>query len=261
MTRALLLRQLRHHAVLMAAICAAIMVFEVMVIRFIAALDAGGGIRAILEAVLPPEMQRLVVEQFGVASWEGGIAFGFQHPLVMVAMVGFVVAVASVPAAERESGLLDLILARPVPRERYLGAHWLLVMIAALLFPLALLLGVAIGTETAAAVLDYVPAAAALVPLLLLIGAYTLLAATQARRRGPAIAVAVGLTLFFYWIDFMAAFWERLEPWRRISPFTYFDPVGIATGEATLPRDPLVLLAAALACVVGAFVNFRRQDV
>jgi ABC-2 type transport system permease protein len=260
MMRALLLRQLRHHAVLLASICVAVMVFEIMVIRFIAALDEGGGIRAILEAVLPPEMQRLVMEQFGVASWEGGIAFGFQHPLVMVAMIAFVVAAASVPAAERESGLLDLILARPVPRERYLGAHWLLVTIAALLFPLALLLGVAIGTESTAAIVDYVPAAAALVPLLLLIGGYTLLAATQARRRGPAIAGAVALTLFSYWIDFMAAFWERLEPWRWISPFTYFDPVRIATDGLVL-RDPLVLLAAAAACVLAAFVNFRRQDV
>lgn len=262
----ILMRGLRQHALLLLVVLGAVMVFEVLVVSVVAAMDSGAGLRTLLTAVLPSEMQTLVFEQFGVASFPSAVAFGFQHPLVLVAAMAVVIVVGTVPARERESGFLDLILARPVPRARYLAASLGLIVLATLLIPLALLLAVVVGLRFVDGTGElpwthYTPSAAALAPLLLVVGAYTLLASSIARRRGVASGWAVALTLSFYWLDFMAGFWEVLRPVRWLSPFTYYDPVRAAVGTGLGWRDPLVLLGSALLLTIAAFVTFERQEI
>jgi ABC-2 type transport system permease protein len=198
-------------------------------------------------------------------SFPGAVAFGFVHPVTIVAAAAFVVVAATIPAAERESGLLDLVLARPVPRGRYLLSVALMLVVGAVLLPLALFAGAAFGlgivtVEERLPLVRYAPAAAGLGFLLLAVGGYSLLFAAGAKRRGPAIGRAVGLTLAFYVVEFLADFWEPLDRIRWLSPFHYYKPIAAAVVPHTPPENPLVLLAAFVVLVAAAHFRFRRQD-
>ena len=105
----------------------------------------------------------------------------------------------------------------------------------------------------------YIPSAIMLTLLLLAIGAYVLLLSTGAKRRGAAVAPSVGITLLFYWLDFMGDYWDLLRKPRLLSPFHYFDPATAAT--AGVPwRDASLLAAVVVLATAGAILNFRRQD-
>ena len=105
----------------------------------------------------------------------------------------------------------------------------------------------------------YLPSAGILSLLLLSIGSYILFFSTFARRRGVAVAQAVGLTLVFYWLDFMGDYWSLLETARWFSPFRFFDPA-VAANSGIPVRDLLVLSSITVAATLGAFLSFRRQD-
>ena len=265
MTYALFLRRLRSHLPLLVVTLVAAAAFEVAVVSLIAAMDSGAGLRSLLTTVLPPGMQRLVFEQFGVGSFEGAVAFGFQHPIALIAAVALIAVVATVPAGERESGLMDLLLARPLPRERYLAASVALLVLATVLVPLALLGGAAVGMALVDAAGElpwtrYVPAAAGLAALLMVVSGYALLLGTVTRRRGTAVGWTVALSLLFYWLDLFAPFSDRLRTVRWLSPFSYYDPVRAAVGRGLGVRDPLTLLAAAVVLFALAFLSFRRRE-
>jgi ABC-type transport system involved in multi-copper enzyme maturation permease subunit len=297
--RALILRQLKHHLPLLCGIALAMFCFELMMVWIAASIDVGLDFQTLLEVVLPEAMQRLVGDQFGLASFRGAVAFGFNHPMVIVATVAAVISLCTVPAGERETGLLDLVLARPVTRARYLGAHVVLLLAPVLLYPLVLVTAAAVGIsiaggpEAGAAVsggvgpggvgfggtgfggtgfgdggpgsatparwTEYIGPALALAPLLLVVGGYTLLFAAGSKRRGQAVTLAVSVTLGFYTFAFLTSLWPRLKGWERATIFDYYDPVGIVNGVGSA-TDSLVLLLLAIVLIAGAFVRFRRQQ-
>jgi ABC-2 type transport system permease protein len=262
--RTLLARNLRLYAAPLAAVCVGLFAFELLLVWVAARLDTGPGLRELLEAILPPDMRELVFAQLGLASFSGAVSFGFQHPVALAGSIAIIVALATVPAAERESGFLDLVLGRPVTRSRYLGATAVAVLLAAVLLPAALLAGAAAGMALVDAPSElpwprYGPSAVGLAFLLLAVGSYALLFAGHARRRGIAIGRAVSLTLVFYWLDFMGAYWDALVDARKLSPFHYFAP-GRALESGLGLRDPLALLSGAVIVTAAAFLVFRRQD-
>lgn len=263
MIRSMLARHLRQHARLLAAACAGLFLFETLLIWVAARIETGAGLRMLIESLLPEEVRTVIFSQFGLASFDGAVAFGFQHPFALVAGIALMVALATICAAERESGFLDLLLARPVPRWRYIAAIVLILILAAAALALAQLAGVAAGLRLVEASepswTNYGGSVAVLAALLFVVGGYTLVVAARARRRGTAIAFAAGLTLFFYWIDFLGGFWDALELPRRISPFYYFDPVA-AAGNQPDPWAIAFLLAAGATAMTAALLVFRRQD-
>ena len=106
---------------------------------------------------------------------------------------------------------------------------------------------------------EYLPSAGGLFLLLMAVGSYTLLFATDAKRRGVATAQAVGITMVFYWLDFMGDYWDLLETARILSPFHYFDPARAASTGLS-PTEVLVLGGITGTAILAAFLNFRRQD-
>jgi ABC-2 type transport system permease protein len=257
----ILMRQLRHHAPLLVAALAGAFGFELLMVWIGSTMDTGPEFMGLLQAVLPPAMVNLVVNQFGLASFAGAIAFGFKHPFVIAAGAAVVITMASVPAGERETGFLDLILARPVTRGTYMRAHIALLLVPAMAFPVVLLIaanvGIAITGRTDVAGTDYALAAAAYAPLLLCIGAYTLLFAAGAQRRGTAVARAVALTMAFYVYEVLASMWDRLRGWEWLTIFDAYRPVGLATGDASVAA-PLVLLGVACVLLGVAALRFAR---
>jgi ABC-2 type transport system permease protein len=258
---AILMRQLRHHAPLLLAALAGAFAFELLMVWIGSSMDTGPEFQALLRAVLPPSMVNLVMNQFGLASFAAAVAFGFKHPFIIAAGAAVVITMASVPAGERETGFLDLILARPVTRGTYTAAHIALLLVPVIAFPIVLFaaanIGLAITGRTDVAGTDYALPAAAFAPLLLFIGAYTLLFAAGAQRRGSAVARAVALTMAFYVYEVLASMWERLHGWEWLTIFDAYRPVGLATGEATTAA-PLVLLGLAGVLLGVAAMRFAR---
>jgi ABC-type transport system involved in multi-copper enzyme maturation permease subunit len=264
MIRVLFWRGVRQHARLLGVLSVSLALFEWALVWVAARIDMGPGFRQLLGTLLPPDVVEIIFSQFGFASFGGAVSFGYQHPMALVAGVAMVVVVATLPALERETGFLDLILSRPLTRDQYLAAAGLLVVVAAVLPSAALLMGGALGLAVveapeAIAWSRYVSCAIMLTLLLLAVGSYVLLFAAGAKRRGTAVSQAVGITLLLYWLDFMGDYWDLLESARRLSPFHYFDPAAVAN-SGMAGRDVAVLSGITLAAGVGAFLSFRRQN-
>ena len=265
MIGSLLARNLRHHLRLLVALCLSLALLELLLVSIATQLDTGPGIAALIEQVLPPVFRDVVTSQLGLVSFAGMVGFGFEHPAILMAALAFVFLVASIPAAERESGLLDLVLARPLPRSRYLAAVLIVLVLGAVLLPLSLLLGCAVGLSLVEAENEihwtrYLYSSGTLTTLLLGIGGYTLLLACGARRRGSAIVQAVGLTLVLFWIDVLSGLWRPLQAIAWLSPFTYCQPIQAAVNSHLPASHPVVLLTLFILTSAAAFLRFHRQD-
>ena len=265
MTGVLFSRNLRRHARLLAALSGGLVLLETVIVWFGSRLDAGPGLQNLLRQLVPPQFQALLESQLGLLSFAGIIGFGFQHPLVLAATIGLVIVAATIPAAECESGFLDLVMARPVPRDAYLFAVLGLLALLAALLPSAVLAGLALGLAVVPAPpglhwTRYVPSALELAGLLLAAGGYTLLLACRCRRRGTAAALAAGITLVFFWIDLLARIWPPLDPAARLSPFHYFRPTEAAASGGAPALHAAVLLGIFLVTAAPALLLFRRRD-
>ncbi|MBT8397382.1 MAG: hypothetical protein HKO65_13930 [Gemmatimonadetes bacterium] len=264
MIRALVVRGIRQHGRLIAALCAGLVLFEGAVVWAAASIGMGPEFQQLMTTLFPANVVDTIFSQFGFASFSGAISFGYQHPVTLVISVAIVTVLATVPAHERETGFLDLVLSRPLARGKYLAATTILLAIGSALPPIALLLGSAWGLEVVEASeglgwKEYLPAAGVLALLLVTVGSYTLFFTSAAKRRGTAIAQSVGVTLVFYWLDFMGDYWDVLETPRLFSPFHYFDPA-VAAGAGVPLGHLLVLSGITLTCTAAAFWNFSRQD-
>ena len=264
MIRALLMRQLRHQRWLLLSLCIGFVLLEWLLVVVVAVIDMGPGI-AFLQQFLPPAMQAFVASQLGLVSFGGMVAFGFQHPAALAGAFAFVFVVATLPAGERESGFLELLLARPLPRSRYLAAIVLLLVVGALVLPLSLVGGVALGLSQSEHPEElpwtrYVRPAAGLTTLLLAVGGYTLYFAVGSKRRGRAIALAIGLTVTLFWLQALAQLWSPLERVSWLNPFSYYDPMRAAAFGTTPPEHPTVLLGIFIVATTAAFIRFRKQD-
>lgn len=265
MKQGVFLRNFRHAERLLVTLCVATAAAEVLFVHVAAALDMGPGVANTVQ-MLPRSIQLMFSEQFSLASFSAAIAFGFQHPAIVGAGLAFVVAACTIPAHERESGVLDLLLARPIPRWRYLASVLALALVGVLLFTLTLLVGTAVGLATVTVPGElpwtrYLTGAAGLGILLVAFAGIALAVGATARRRGKAIARIVGLALALYVVDVFA---ERLEwmGWLRwASPFHYFRPVQSAVFQQTSLTHLAVLVAIGVAGAAVAFVRFEREDV
>ena len=265
MIRTMFLRNLRHHGRLLAALFCGLAGFEVLIVWVASRIERGPGLRAFLELLMPPEAREAFLSQFGFATFAGAVAFGFQHPVSLVAATAGVLVAGTIPAGERETGFLELIASGPVRRAQYLAAALALVVVAAVLLPLGLLAGAGVGLQLVDSPEElplgrYVAPAAGLSALLLALGAGALLAASVARRRGPAVARLLGAILALYVLEILSDLWEPLAQWRWLSPFHYFKPVPAALVPDTPVENPLVLLGLFAALSALALLAFRRQD-
>lgn len=265
MIGSLLARHFRRTLALMLALGAALFSLELLIVTVARQIDRGPGLLALMEQLLPPAMREQLVEQAAFFTFGGMVGFSFQHPVILAATLSFVMVAATTPAGERETGLLDLILARPVPRWRYFVAVLLHVVVGAIGLPLVQLAGVAVGLAVVDAPGEipwtrYAASAAGLTTLLLAIGGIALLFGSTASRRGAAVARAVGLVLALYWVDATADLWPPLHNVRWLSPFSYHAPISAAVTPYTPPVNPIVLLGVFGISSAAALLRFQRQD-
>jgi len=257
-TRALLRRLLRLHVGLLAACTAGLFAFIIVLIKVGEAFETEpGGIGQML-SILPKFIKDLLGDQAAYASFDGLVAFGFQHPACLAVTLGYACVAASAPSAELESGLADVLLARPVSRARYLAAHLAHAGLAALLMAGTALLGATVGLSLVAIEEPlpwhaYVPAALAMAAFILAVVGLMLLSSSFGRRRGPAVARVVGVLVVSLLLDMSAQLWPALETIAPVALFHWFRPIELVLDPESTWAGPAVLLGVFALSTAGAF--------
>jgi hypothetical protein len=259
-------RNLAHHGLLLVALAVGVGALEALIAVLAARIEAGPGLLSLLAQLVPEGMRGVLMSQLEYVSFAGVVGFGFGHPVILVATVAFVVVATTIPPAERESGFLDLVLSRGPSRAAYVTAAAALAVVGSAVLPLAVLGGAAVGLALVEARGElpwtrYVASAEGLALLLLAIAGATLAISCGCKRRGPAVARAVGLVLALYVVETFADLWRPFGAIRWLSPFRYFRPVPAAISGSLRGADAAVLLGIFVAGVAVAVWRFRRSDV
>lgn len=202
-----------------------------------------------------------------LVSFGGTVALGFFHPVVMLALSCGGIYLASEPAGEVEHGLVDLVVARPVPRHLIITRSAIVYAggigaIVALIF---------VANETAVRLMApsgvtlfartrLLWVAANLLAVVWCLGAGGLALGAAASRRAAAAGAMALLAVFLYLLHFAAAAWTRLRPAARISPFHYYESMPTLLGLAQPVRNIVGLLIATSILIAVAQVVYSRRD-
>jgi ABC-type transport system involved in multi-copper enzyme maturation permease subunit len=202
-----------------------------------------------------------------LATFRGTVAFGYFHPVVCLVVALVTMYLATEPAHEIESGLVDLELARAVPRHRLLTRS---VLLSALVVACALLImfaGTSAGGWFFGATAYGLPGTAVRARLLLHLagvaacfGAYALWLGALSRRWATAFTTASLTAIVLYLLDFLAIGWRPMRELAWISPFHYYPALAIVAGNAPPWRNLVVLFAAAAVFTAAAYRQFQTRD-
>jgi ABC-2 type transport system permease protein len=195
----------------------------------------------------------------------GAVTIGFEHPIGIGLVAIFAVgAAANAVAGERESGTLEVVLARPLSRRRFyvsVGAavHVAIAIVVAMLLTGQVISIFALGVDDEIEV-AYVPLVWA-VGLLLwaAFATFSLAASVTFDRRGPAIGLSLAYLGVNYFLEILATFLPDLDWTQEYSLFHHFNPGEILTGKLD-PVDVVILAVAAVLPVIWALVVFPRRD-
>jgi beta-exotoxin I transport system permease protein len=262
---ALLQRSFGRARVLLLPLAAVLVLFQVLIVSVARYLRDSGAFSQLL-AFLPPFVQQLAG---GVFSGFGSmVAFGFFHPVVIIVFVATAIVIASEPAADVESGLVDLLLARAIGRWQLIARSLVMTLLTT-----TAIAGLMVAASRASTILLARPSvepstavilklAANLIALAWIMGSLSLAIAAVVRRRGAATGAAGIAALVLFFLNFLAEIWPRLRPYGPLSPFHYYQPTVIIAGGATRwATDIATLLAGAALLSLIAFVAFARRDV
>jgi len=242
-------------------------VLQIILVGQASALEASHSYSRMVEFV-PAFLQRgLGSTSLLLVTFKGTVALGYFHPVVSVLISVLAVYFVTEPAHEVESGLVDITLARSVPRHIVVTRSLLLafgaVMAAAVLMTAGTRLGLRLFASPefdAPSVRASVSMLVHLVSVALCFGGFGLFVATGARRWSTAFT-AVGFTVvIMYLVDFLAIGWPPMRTIAWISPFHYYPALSILSREAPDWRSIGILLSAATLFAILGYLRFNRRD-
>lgn len=218
--------------------------------------------------LVPAFLQRgLGSKAMMLATFKGTVAFGYFHPVVCLLVSIVAMYLTTEPAHEIESGLVDLELARAVPRHRLLTRSLLLAAVSVVGAGLLMFLGTEVGArlfgaegvdlpsiEVRALLLAHLGGVAAC------LGGFALLVATWSRRWMTAFTTAVLTAVVLYLVDFLAIGWRPMRELALLSPFHYYPALSVIAGDAPVGRNLAVLFGAGGVFMAAAYRRFERRD-
>jgi ABC-2 type transport system permease protein len=241
---------------------------QVVLIFVAAALHTTGAFDQ-LASIIPPFARELLGPSVTIVmSFSGIVCLGYFELAVMGALIALAVTLATTPASEVEIGFMDLILARPLAR------HWIVTRTIALTtlvtaVMLALMVaGTWAGLEMFAPPGIQWPSPRLINSLAINLGMLTLcwggvaMAIGAASRRRSVAGGTAGLLAFAtFLLDYVARLWQPAEKIAWLSPFRYYNPFDLITGNALPLRNLVVLGAITLAGFAAAYILFARRDI
>jgi hypothetical protein len=263
---ALLARSLARARGLLIALAALLCGFQVLVIVSARQIYRGQMFTQ-LAALVPSGVQQLA-GGLVFSSFTGLASFGFFHPVIILVFVEAAIFLASEPAWEIEAGMVDLTLARPVPRALVVSRTLLVAFGAAA--TMALLMAI----STRLALHAFAPAAVRwpsvgtttllavnLAALAWCFAAFSVLIAATVRRRSAAVGIAGLAAVLLYLVHVLAELWRPAYPLRLIAPYHYYNaPALLALTANGWQRDLSVLLGITVVFSAAAYAVYERRD-
>ena len=195
------------------------------------------------------------------------LAVSFTHAVVLALSWAVMIAITTrVTVGEIEKGTADVLLTLPVSRSEIYFSTSLVWILAAILLAFCPVVGVWIGsqifkTPEVVEVTRYFKPAANFFCLLLAVGGISSFVASFLDRRGPAIAIVVGIVLLSSILNFVEPFIEALKPLRFFGLLNYFRPVDVFRAN-TWPLVPMSsLLLIFFACWLLGLIIFHRREI
>jgi ABC-2 type transport system permease protein len=238
--------------------------FQVAVTSVAVSLHESGNYQRLSEAV--PAFVRDWIGP-SLTSFAGMTALVFFEPLVILLLVLFAGYVASEPAGDVEDGLVDLMLARPLPR------HWIVTRSLLVMTGTALTLVLVLAAANVTSVGLMAPAgvpgpagktvlslAAHLLALTWCFGGLTLAIAARLDRRSTVLGVLTLAVIALFLLKVIVEFSTRFDRLRWLTPFDYFQGTQIVLGTAPVAWNLTVLGATGAAGAALAYWRWHRRD-
>ena len=258
-------RSLARHRALVAALAGLLAGFQFLLV-LVAVNLRRQGLFSQMAAMMPPFVQEALGGMM-VASFTGTIALGFFHPVVMLALTCGTIYLASEPAGEVEHGLVDLVVARPVPRHLIVTRSAVVFVVGSagivVLMMAANDVAVRWFSDAGTAVLSHRRlfwVALNLLSVVWCFSAASLAVAGHVRRRGAAAGSIALVAVLLYLLQFAAAAWRTLRPLAIVSPFHYYEAMPTLLGSTSPLRNIVGLLMAAAGMFSAAQVLYGRRD-
>lgn len=200
-----------------------------------------------------------------LATPEGFISAGYFGRVLLILAIYTVLAGLNITANEEDQGIMDVVLALPLPRWRLVlekfAAYSLMLMGVVSLGFVGLYVG-SIGSNIQVDGGKLLVSSINVLPSAILMLAFTSFAGTFFRTRNGAGAAAVIFIVASYVVDFIgsAASDSFIAPLRSISFFAYYDNAHIMQTGLNVPYIAL-LLGLSFVLVAGSVWFFQRRDI
>jgi ABC-2 type transport system permease protein len=166
-------------------------------------------------------------------------------------------------AGEVENGTIDMMLAQPVRRERYILARFAGVLAVLLVIALACWVGLLAGltmTDVETSILGLLMACLQMALLGLAVAGVALVISVWTLGTRRSQMIMVGILLVQYVMDLAAKISADLEWLGPLSVFHYFDPADIVRTGAPAGMAIVVLVGVATIGAAAATMLFARRD-
>ena len=242
-------------------------VVQVLRVLLAASIESAGEFDQIA-AMLPPFMRKFLGPSLaGLMSFNGIVLGVYFDTSTISALLALAIALATLPAAEIETGFADLILARPMARHCLITRAIALVLFSILLILLMIMAGTWAGLALFAPPDAPWPTARQTASLALSLGMLVVcwsgvaMALGAAYRRGAASAATALLAFAALLLDAAYRLWPPLDRIAWLSPFRYFSPYELIAGEPLRLENLLVLWAIAMTGFVVAYFIISQRDI
>lgn len=261
---ALVLRSLDRVKVLSASLAVVLAALQLSIIAAAASFVNGGSFERLAQVV-----PSFIAQAMGPAltSFRGMVLFAYFDPLIVMLFVQFAIYLATEPAGEIESSVVDLVLARPLRRHTMVSRTFLVMAVGTLLMIGAMQVATWLGLWWMAPrdrPWPDVPTVLSLSAHVMLIawcfGCVALAASGWARRRGAVIGAVGVVAIAAYLVELLESIWAPARELARFSPFHYYSAPGIVGGTAQGLRNLTVLALASLAALALAYWRYQRRD-
>jgi ABC-2 type transport system permease protein len=264
----LLIQSLKRLRTLVLAMALLLAAFQVLLIVVAGPIQRSGSFEQLGE-LLPPFVQEVMGPSLtALMSFSGIVCLGYFHLAVMGSLVGLSIAIGTMPTSEIETGFMDLILSRPLPRHWIITRSIVVMMICTVEVLGVMMIATWAGLNGLAPRDVAWPAPDLILRLVMNLGvlmlcwnAIAVAIGSAARRRSVAGGLAGLLALAMFLLDYIARAWEPAERVAWLSPFRYYSPLELVMGSALPARNILVLAGIAGFGFSMAYVLFSRRDI
>jgi ABC-type transport system involved in multi-copper enzyme maturation permease subunit len=261
---ALVLRSFGRVKILTASLAGVLIILQLAIIASARSLSDGNVFER-LSQIAPP----FVVQIMGPAltSFSGLVMFAYVDPLIVMLVVVFAIYLATEPAGEVESNVIDLVLSRPLSRHVVVSRSFLVMAIGTLLMSGSMQATTWGGLWWMAPADTLWPAPRTVVSLsahMTLVawcfGCIALAASGWARRRGAVVGAIGVVAIAAYLVEVLEPMWAPARQVAWVSPFHYYRAGRIIAGTAEDARNLAVLASAALVALLVAYWRYQRRD-